>query len=78
MITKHLKRRLLRARIKLKQTIYQILEINKLRKQLAFFKDRREKEQALQEELRVLNKIAEQQAILVRRYEETLGTEPRR
>jgi tRNA-dihydrouridine synthase len=67
------KRKLLRARIMLKQTIQKILEINRIRKHLSFFTDRQERAQTLHEELKLLNRIAEQQAVIVRRYEETLS-----
>ncbi len=72
MMTKIVKRRLLRAKIMLRQTIQKILEINRIRKHLSFFSNAKEKAITLQEDLKVLNKIVEQQAVLVRRYEETL------
>jgi len=72
MMTKVVKRRLLRAKIMLRQTVQKILEINRIRKHLSFFSNAQEKAITLQQDLKVLNKIAEQQAVLVRRYEETL------
>lgn len=73
MSSRFIKRRLLRARITLKQTVSKILEINHRRKKLSFRKNPLHEEQMLSEELRVLNKIVEQQAKLVRRYESALS-----
>lgn len=77
MIKRSLKRKLLRARIKLNHTVDQILTINKNRKRLNYtpIPDAQREEQALDEELKVLNKLAEQQARLVKHYETAL-TEP--
>jgi hypothetical protein len=68
-----MKRRLVRARIALNQTIHRILEINRKRKRLTFSTNPGEKEERLAEQLKVLNKTAEQQASLVRRYETHLA-----
>lgn len=77
MIKRSLKRKLLRARIKLNQTVDQILTINKNRKRLNYtpIPIAEREEEALDEELKVLNKLAEQQARLVKHYETAL-TEP--
>ena len=72
-MTKSIKRRLLKAKITLNHTIHKILQINHSRKRLPYLEDGRFKERALNEELKVLNKIAAQQARLVRHYEETLA-----
>lgn len=69
MTKRSMKRRLVRARIALNQTIHKILEINRKRKRLSFSANAEEREERLTEQLRVLNKTAEQQATLVRRYE---------
>jgi hypothetical protein len=69
MTKRSMKRKLVRARIALNQTIHKILEINRNRKRLSFYPDPGEQEEQLSEELKVLNKTAEQQAHLVRRYE---------
>lgn len=77
MIKRTLKRKLLRARIKLNQTVHQILAINKNRKRLHYMGSKAEEEKAMEEELKVLNKLAEQQARLVKHYETALA-EPSR
>lgn len=66
-----MKRRLLRARIKLNQTIDQILDINRNRKRHAQV-NMAPTSGNMEEELRVLNKIAEHQAKLVKHYESAL------
>ncbi|GJM34114.1 MAG: hypothetical protein DHS20C18_31150 [Saprospiraceae bacterium] len=73
MMTRSIKRRLLRARISLNQTIQRILDINRKRKNLSFTKDPIRKNEDLNEELKLLNKLAEQQAKLVRNYENSLA-----
>ena len=57
----------------LNQTVQRILDINHTRKRLPYLEDKHKKEEALVEELKVLNKIADQQARLIRHYEDTLG-----
>lgn len=74
MVTNKIKRRLLRARVVLNQAIRQILEINRIRKQLPFFQNREAKEKEIEQELKLLNKIAQQQAVLIKKYEEELET----
>ncbi len=73
MMTKSIKRRLLRARISLNQTLQRILDINRKRKRLSFTKDPVQKNEDLNEELKVLNKLAEQQARLIQKYENSLA-----
>jgi len=68
-----LKRKLIRARIKLNQTIQQILDINRRRKGMSLYRELPKRQNELDEELKVLNKIAEQQARLVKHYERSLG-----
>ncbi len=72
MMHRSVKRKLIRARIKLNQTVAQILEINKRRKRLKYLKNAREKRVLLKEELKVLNKTAEHQSRLIRHYENQL------
>lgn len=72
-MTKSIKRRLLRARISLNQTLQRILDINRKRKRLSFTEDPISTNEALSEELKVLNKLAEQQARLIRKYENSLA-----
>jgi len=75
MIKRSLKRKLLRTRIKLNHTVDQILTINKNRKRLNYtpIPKAQQEEQVLDEELKVLNKLAEQQAKLVKHYEMVLA-----
>ena len=68
-----MKRKLLRARIALKQTIDRILDINRRRKHLTSLTDRYEYEAQLDEELKVLNSLATHQAKLVDKYETELA-----
>ncbi|HMQ48273.1 MAG TPA: hypothetical protein PKA00_12695 [Saprospiraceae bacterium] len=69
MTKRSIKRRLIRAKIALSQTMQKILDINKSRKQLPYAQDKQEKQQELNEELKVLNKMAAYQAQLVRHYQ---------
>jgi len=73
-----LKRRLIKSRIALNHTIQKILDINRNRKRLTYSKQSSEREEIFNEELRVLNKMAENQARLVRHYENALTTAPPR
>lgn len=73
MITRSMKRRLLRARITLNQTIQKILEINRKKKGLPYVQNAKQEQEVIYEELRVLNKIAEHQAKLIKHYEMTLA-----
>lgn len=66
------KRRLFHAKLKLQETIRNILEINRKKKALANVKNAKEQRLAIQTKLKVLNKVAEQQAKLVRIYERSL------
>lgn len=68
-----MKRRLIRTRIALHQTIQKILDVNRSRKRLSFLDNPAQKEERLNEELRVLNKLAKQQALLVQHYESVLS-----
>ena len=68
-----IKRKLLRTRIALGQTVDRILDINRRRKHLVLLSNREEREEKLNEELRVLNQIANQQAQMVRKYETDLS-----
>ncbi len=75
MIARTIKRKLLKARIKLGQTLQSILHINRTRKQLPHLTpaEAQDKEITLMEALKVLNKTAANQAKMIRRYEEALG-----
>lgn len=69
-----MKIRLIKARIALNQTIQKILDVNRNRKRLSFTNDPIQREEVLNEELRVLNKVAQQQALLVEHYENVLSS----
>lgn len=73
MSTKSIKRRLLRTRISLKQTLGLILDINRKRKVLNTSPEYEAYTAKLAEELRMLNHLAESQASLVRKYEQDLA-----
>ncbi len=64
-----IKKKLLKARIALGHTIQKILDISSLKKRLVHLEHSRQKREEIQEELRVLNKLAAHQARLVRHYE---------
>ncbi len=63
------KRKLLKAKLTLQTTLKKILDINKKRKKLSYFKTPPELYNKIKDELRVLNKVAEQQARLIELYE---------
>jgi hypothetical protein len=69
-----MKKKLLRTKYALNQTVEKILEINRKRKNLSFFKNRKKKEEVLEQDLLLLNKIAERQARMVRKYERLIAT----
>ncbi len=68
-----IKKKLLRTKYALSQTVQKILEINRKRKNLSFFKNSKKKEETLEQDLFLLNKIAERQARLVRKYERSIA-----
>ena len=72
MMRRTIKRRLVKARIALHQTIQKILDINRKKKELPYHEDVETKDAVLNDELKVLNKIAEQQAMMVKKYEKSL------
>lgn len=73
MTKRSIQRRLLKARISLNHTIQKILDINRSRKKLEYSRQAKIREQNLNEELRVLNKMAEYQDRLIKYYERTLS-----
>jgi hypothetical protein len=73
MISRSIKRKLIKAKVTLNQTLQQILDINKTRKGLPDAYYVRYKQHTLNEELKVLNKIVEHQANLIRKYEQSLA-----
>ena len=76
-MSKSIKRRLYRAKGLLHQTINKILEINVRRKRLEEADQQGDNDEWV-EELRVLNKIAAQQAKLIKLYERELDNGQRR
>lgn len=78
-MTRSIKRKLIQTRMALSQTVQKILEINRKRKMLSYLDSARthllQAQKALNEELRVLNKLAEKQAQLIQHYEQLL-TQP--
>lgn len=68
-----IKRKLLRARIALVQTIDRILDINRRRKHLTALYNATDYEAKLAEELKLLNSLATHQAKLVHKYEADLA-----
>lgn len=73
MMTRAIKRKLVKAKITLNLTIQKILDINQARKRLAYLQNPAVKERSLSEELKLLNKIAAQQARLIQHYESTIS-----
>lgn len=67
-----IKKKLLRTRYALSQTVQKILEINKKRKNLTFFKNSKKKEESLEQDLELLNKIAERQHRLLIKYQQSI------
>ena len=74
-MTRSIRQRLANARNRLNQTLQHILNINQLRKQLPYLDNPSLTQKELKEELRVLNKIAAMQALLIRHYESMLVAE---
>lgn len=69
---RNIKYRYLKTKMALSETIQAILDINKKRQ---FFKKDERRKQALNEELRVLNAVAENQALSLRTYEQRMERE---
>jgi len=76
MVPRSIKRRLIRTKIRLNQTIQQILEINRNRKRLPYHQNAAVVKEDLEEKLKVLNRTAEQQAKLIKHYESQLDNVP--
>lgn len=70
MTHKSLKQRLLRARYELTATLQQILNINRKRKKLSEYKDLQEENAKLEDELKVLNGLADTQVKVIQKYEQ--------
>lgn len=73
-MARSIKLKLRKAKLTLNQTLQKILDINRLRKQLPNFDNAKQLQKQLKEELRILNKIVEHQAKLIKYYERTLAT----
>ncbi|HQU58644.1 MAG: hypothetical protein KDD02_16030 [Phaeodactylibacter sp.] len=78
MTKRSMKHRLIRARVILNQIVEKILDINKNRKRLPYHRNPSDAEQSLNEELRLLNKMAKQQAMLIQHYEAVLDGQDHR
>jgi len=63
------KKRLLKAKFALTETVEKILDINRKRKRLKLLEGGDTKERKLEMELEMLNDLAEQQAHILRKYE---------
>lgn len=63
------KKRLLKAKFALTETVEKILAINQKRKRLRLLEDGEAKKRKLEMELEMLNDLAEQQAHILRKYE---------
>jgi hypothetical protein len=70
-----IKRKLVRAKVALNTTIGKILDINRKRKKLQAYEELAGKEEELSQELKLLNKIADRQAKIIRKYEDSLAQE---
>lgn len=73
MLKRSIKRKLIKAKITLNQTIQKILEINRTRKKLPYSNNAHQKQNNLNEELKVLNQIVKHQAKLIQKYEQFLS-----
>lgn len=71
---RNLKYRYLKTKMALNDTIQAILDINRKRR---FFRDDTSRRKALDEELKVLNAVAENQALSLRNYEHRIDQETR-
>ncbi len=72
MMKRALKRKLIKSRNTLNHALQRILAINRRRKKLSTSPQWKSQEQQVAEELRLLNKIAQQQALLIEHYENKL------
>ena len=70
-----LMQRLSQTKESLGKTLNRILDINRKRKVLNHFKEQESIQNSLEEELKVLNQVATNQAHLVRKYETKLSLE---
>lgn len=71
---RNIKYRYLKTKMALGQTIQAILDINRKRR---FFKQDDGRREALNEELKVLNAVAENQALKLRTYEHRMDSDER-
>lgn len=74
MTNRSLKRRWLRTKMALGQTVDKILSINRRRKWLSSSADFANDMEEIDQELKVLNKIADHQARLLKKYETEIST----
>ena len=71
---RNIKYRYLKTKIALSETVQAILDINRKRR---FFKDDSGRREELNEELKVLNAVAENQALKLRTYEHRMESDER-
>lgn len=71
---RNIKYRYLKTKMALSETIQAILNINRKRR---FFKEDQRRRKALDEELKVLNAVAENQALSLRTYQHRMEQEGR-
>ncbi len=74
MTNRSLKRRWLRTKMALSQTVEKILSINRRRKWLSSSAGFANDMEEIDQELKVLNKIADHQARLLKKYETEIGS----
>lgn len=73
MMSRSVKRKLIRAKMSLNQTLQQILEINRNRRKLPYHPNASLAKSVMDERLRVLNRTAEHQAKMIQHYQDKLG-----
>lgn len=78
MMKRTIKHKWLKAKLALSQTMQRILAINRLRKILPTIPQSADHQKELQDELRLLNKLAQRQALIVQRYEHHVRIESNR
>lgn len=71
---RNIKYRYLKTKMALSETVQAILDINRKRR---FFKDDSGRREELNEELKVLNAVAENQALKLRTYEHRMESDER-
>lgn len=78
MMKRTIKHKWLKAKLALSQTMQRILDINRQRKILPSVPKSADHQKELQDELRLLNKLAQRQALIVQQYEHHVRVETNR